>query len=85
MKTKTNAIVRLKFSSEKQVNAVLNALKPEADAPLTRRSKVNLKRQDLFVILNFEAEDVVALRAALNSYLRWIDSTVNVLHSMENV
>lgn len=85
MKVKTNAIVRLRLSSEKELNAILDALKPEADAPITRRSKVNLTRQGLFVILNFEAEDVVALRAALNSYLRWIDSTINVVHSIEHI
>lgn len=82
---KTNAIVRLRFQSEKQLNAVLNALKPEAEAPLTRRSKVNLTRQGLLVIMDFESEDVIALRAAMNSYLRWIDSTVNVVRAIEHV
>ena len=85
MKTKAKAIVRLKFSSEKQLTAVFSALKPESEDPIKRRSKVSITRQDLSAILNFEAEDVIALRAALNSYLRWIDSTINVVHSIEHV
>lgn len=79
MRTKTQAVVRLKFSSEKQLDAVLAALKPEAESPINRRYKISLIKQNLFLVLNVNAEDTVALRAALNSYLRWIDSMVNVI------
>jgi len=35
------------------------------------------------VVLTVEAEDTVALRAAVNAYLRWIASTVNVIDIVE--
>jgi len=52
---------------------VLKALKPEVEVhPSTRRSKVNVNSKQNSLILSFEAEDTPALRASINSYLRWI-------------
>ena len=69
---KAQAIIRLNFSSEKQLKVVLGALKPETDTSSTSRSKVNLKTEDQTLILDFRATDTSALRAAMNSYLRLI-------------
>ena len=81
---KANATVRLKFSSEKQLNAVVHALTPEVSKPLAGRAKVALERQDTFLILQVEARDTVALRSTLNAYLRWVGSVVNVVEVLEN-
>ncbi len=75
--------VRLRFSSEKHVFSILDALTPEADAPVTRRAKVKLQKQSLFLVLTVVADDTVALRATLNAYLRWINSAVNVMQIVE--
>jgi len=37
----------------------------------------------MHAVLKVEARDTVALRAALNAYLRWINSMVNVLEVLE--
>jgi tRNA threonylcarbamoyladenosine modification (KEOPS) complex Pcc1 subunit len=42
-----------------------------------------LEKDDNFLVLKVEARDTVALRAALNAYLRWINSTLNVLEVLE--
>jgi tRNA threonylcarbamoyladenosine modification (KEOPS) complex Pcc1 subunit len=69
---KAKATIRLRFPSEKQLETVLDALAPEANAPMNRRSKA------------VEARDTVALRASLNAYLRWIGSTAKILEVLEN-
>ncbi len=71
--------MRLKFCSEKQLTAVLDALTPEASTPLTRRVNVKLEKDGLSLLLAVEADDTVALRSTLNAYLRWINSTINVI------
>lgn len=73
------ANVCLKFTSEKQLTTLLSALKPEADAPPTRRANIKLEKDGLALLLTVEAKDTVALRATLNAYLRWINSTINVI------
>ena len=77
------AIVRLKFPSEKRLETVFKALKPEVDKPATMRSRAKLEKDDNFLVLKVEARDTVALRAALNAYLRWINSTLNVLEVLK--
>ncbi len=74
------AKIRLKFTNQKQINAVLEALTPEANSPLSHRGNVRLQEDGLFLVLLFEAEDTVALRAILNAYLHWINSIINVIH-----
>jgi tRNA threonylcarbamoyladenosine modification (KEOPS) complex Pcc1 subunit len=80
---KATAVVRLKFPSEKRLGIVFKALEPEVDKPVTMRSRAKLEKEDNFLVLKVEAGDTVALRAALNAYLRWINSMMNVLEVLE--
>jgi tRNA threonylcarbamoyladenosine modification (KEOPS) complex Pcc1 subunit len=79
MAISAKATVRLKFSSDKQLTTLLNALTPEANAPATRRAKIKLEKDGLFLVVAVEAEDTIALRSTLNAYLRWIGSIANVM------
>ena len=72
------AVIRLKFSSEKQLNVVLGALKPETETSSTSRSTVDMRTEDQTLILDFRATDTSALRAAMNSYLRLIGVAMNL-------
>jgi len=76
---KAKAVARLKFPSEKQLDIVFKALEPEVKKPTTMRSRTRLKKDGALLVLNVEARDTVALRAALNAYLRWINSILSVL------
>jgi tRNA threonylcarbamoyladenosine modification (KEOPS) complex Pcc1 subunit len=78
------AVVRLKFSSDKQLKTLLDALKPETKTLSTRRANVKLDIDGHFLLLTIDAEDTVALRSTLNAYLRWINSTINVIATVEH-
>jgi len=82
---KAQAVIRLNFSSEKQLKVVLEALKPETRTPSTRRSKVQIMSEGNSLTLSFEATDTSALRAAINSYLRWIHLTKAILESVNEL
>jgi tRNA threonylcarbamoyladenosine modification (KEOPS) complex Pcc1 subunit len=75
---KAQAVIRLKFSSEKQLKVILKALKPETETSATPRSKVHLKAEDQSLILEFRARDTSALRAAMNSYLRLVGVAMSI-------
>ncbi|MCW3995354.1 MAG: KEOPS complex subunit Pcc1 [Candidatus Bathyarchaeota archaeon] len=85
MSTSAKAAVRLKFDSEKQLTTLIAALTPEAKTPATRRANVKLDVEGCYLFLSVEAEDTVALRATLNAYLRWINSTINVIDALREV
>jgi tRNA threonylcarbamoyladenosine modification (KEOPS) complex Pcc1 subunit len=72
------AVISLNFSSEKPLNVVLGALKPETETSSTSRSKVDMKTEGQTLILDFRATDTSALRAAMNSYLRLIGVAMNI-------
>jgi tRNA threonylcarbamoyladenosine modification (KEOPS) complex Pcc1 subunit len=84
MSTKAKATIHLKFANQKQLTTLLAALLPEAKAPPTHRSTVKLEKNDCELTLTVEAADTVALRAALNAYLRWINSTLNVIDVVDH-
>lgn len=80
---KARALIRLKFISSKHLRAVMDALSPEINKPAPGRSQTTVRNEDNFLIIEVEAEDIVALRSTLNSYLRWIDSLNNVFSVLD--
>ncbi len=81
---KAKATIRMRLSSEKQLNTLIDALAPEAEKPVGTRANAVLERENDFLVLKVDAKDSVALRAALNAYLRWIGSAVKVLEVIEH-
>jgi KEOPS complex subunit Pcc1 len=85
MATRATATILLDFSSKKKLTTLFSALNPEANAPITRRARVKLEQNKLSLVLTVDAKDTVALRATLNTYLRWINSTLNIIDVVENM
>jgi len=75
--------MRIKLPSRKHLETVLSSLKPESKSPTTSRSSASLEKEGLFLVLKVDAKDTVALRAASNAYLRWINSALNVLEVLK--
>lgn len=69
---KRNATIQIELPTEKLAQLLLTALQPEAKKSATSRSRVFVESRDKILILQIEAKDTSALRATLNSYLRWI-------------
>ena len=81
---KTKATVNLNFPSEERLKIVLDALSPETRIS-SKRSKVQAEGEGNRLTLVFEATDTSALRAAINSYLRWIVVIDEACSAMEAV
>jgi tRNA threonylcarbamoyladenosine modification (KEOPS) complex Pcc1 subunit len=64
---------------ERSLRVVLQALGPEVRVRVTPRSRVSLAERDGAILLVVRAKDTVALRASVNSYLRWIGAVLRVL------
>ncbi len=82
MLLKANAEVVLPFQTERQLLALMNALKPEVEKQVGNRSVVGLSSNCLSLVLSVKAEDTIALRAALNAYLRWVNSVSTMLSAL---
>jgi len=63
--------------NEKTSDIVAKSLLPESKRNLPR-TKVEIKNKKNKLILSITADDVSALRAGINSYLRWIKTAVDM-------
>ena len=68
----TLAKVDIEFQSEKVARIIYKALLPEVNSLPSGRVKVNLSTNKNILSIETSALDTTALRAAVNSYLRWI-------------
>lgn len=59
------------------------SLLPEVKQPTSERSKVKVNVKEGRLVISVEASDVVALRAAINSYLRWVVAILDAIDSVE--
>lgn len=60
----------------KIADVVAKSLLPEMERKIPR-TQVNLREDEHAICLEIQAEDVNALRAAVNSYLRWMKVSVD--------
>jgi len=65
------------FSSQHDAEVILHALSPEASQKIPK-SETELSVKGTTLTLRIGAEDLSSLRAACNSYLRWIQTTMSV-------
>jgi len=65
------------FDSEKEAKIIYETLKPEIKNNIPK-TKINSYIEKNRIFLEINAEDVSSLRAACNSYLRWIDTALKV-------
>jgi tRNA threonylcarbamoyladenosine modification (KEOPS) complex Pcc1 subunit len=75
------ATVRIK-TPEGMPEIINESLAPEVERPTSERSKVNVSIDDGMVTISIEASDVAALRAAINSYLRWVGAILDVVETV---
>ena len=80
---RASATVKLTFKSAREAVAVQLALKPEEALPASSRCKANIQRGKNVLCLRVDAEDTAALRAALNSFMRWAIVARDMIESRE--
>lgn len=67
-----NMQFQINFEDNKEAEIVFKALEPEIGTLPSLRSSAESKLEDKKLTINITAEDITSLRAAINSNLRWI-------------
>jgi len=60
------------------VDILIKALRPELESGISDRSKVLIEASELGLGIKVSADDVTALRAAVNSYLYWVQGLMDI-------
>lgn len=77
------AEVSINLGSKKRATTIHDALEPETQQSTGLRSEVRMRLVGENLVVTMKAKDVVALRATMNSYLRWIASSVDLTHVVD--
>ncbi|HUR67944.1 MAG TPA: KEOPS complex subunit Pcc1 [Candidatus Thermoplasmatota archaeon] len=54
--------------------ALMGALAPEADHSEVPKTRAAVRADDSALVVELRADDLAALRAAVNSYARWVEA-----------
>ncbi len=84
---KAYASLRIAFRSKKQMNSIVEALKPELLHPAGNKARAKIVTRGRSLKLSFEAKDSTTLRAIFSSYLRMLRAsltTCNTLTQLES-
>ena len=60
------------------VKVLSMSIQPEVDSSISERSKVILSHTGGSIRIKVIADDTAALRAAINSYLRWVQAIIDI-------
>ena len=83
---KAEAEIEIDFSIPRIGRIIVEAIRPELEESLSDRSNVKLTvESEGKIVLHITAIDTSALRATLNSYLRWISGIVKTLNVFEDL
>ncbi len=74
-----HAVVELEDTAVNKT--ALEALRPEADEGMNR---VSIEISTEPPLIRIDAQDIHALRASVNSYLRWLGVTTNITNAYSN-
>ncbi len=66
-----NSVIEIAFKDSKTAKVVMEALKVEGLPPKASRAEVDITHRKNILSLDINARDTAALRAAINSFLRW--------------
>lgn len=64
--------ITIPFLDHRTAESVFGAVLPEMGAVPSTRTRVDMERKRNEIVLLLDSEDVSSMRAAINSYLRWL-------------
>ena len=85
MRVRGKAEMCIPLPSKRKAQSVYVALCPETRVTFGPRSSVSIKLHGKSLFVTLLAEDTTALRAIINSYLRWIASCLDTVNAISKI
>jgi tRNA threonylcarbamoyladenosine modification (KEOPS) complex Pcc1 subunit len=80
-----HATIEIELESVDIAKNLFLALKPETKSVPSERAKTQLSLQGNLLVIDIEAEDLTALRAALNSFLAWLSGCRKAIKALNGL
>ncbi|MCD7781932.1 MAG: hypothetical protein LUG89_04500 [Methanosphaera sp.] len=72
-------IFEVELDDSKDAQIIYNSLKPEVEFSHNDRSTSSINVIDNRIVITIYSKDTVSLRASINSYIRWINLSMEIL------
>ena len=72
--------LEIEFDNPREAEIILGSIKPEINGSPSDRTSVNIDIHDNTLKIIINAKDTASIRASLNSYLRWIKLSKEVIN-----
>lgn len=76
---KGRSIIEIPLESKKIAELLLAALSPETKSGPSDRATTEVSIRDNVLVIEVEANDITALRAAMNSYIAWVSACLRTI------
>ena len=72
-------VFEIELNNSHSAEIVYNSIRPELSYARNERSTTEIELKDRNIIITIHSNDVVSLRASINSYVRWIKLSTEIL------
>ena len=72
-------IFTIELNDNREAEIVYNSIKPEITFARNERSTSEIELSENTILIKIFSNDVVSLRASINSYVRWINLSTEIL------
>lgn len=80
---KGNSILEIPLESEELAKILYSALLPETESIPSERATTSISVKGSSLVVEIVANDLTAMRAALNSYVAWISACMRTVDSID--
>ncbi|TFG96611.1 hypothetical protein E4H12_10680 [Candidatus Thorarchaeota archaeon] len=80
---KGNSVLEIPLDSEKIANIIYSALLPETESIPSDRATTSVSVKGSSLVVEIVANDLTAMRAAINSYIAWISACLRTIDSID--
>ena len=80
---KGNSIIEIPLESERIAKILYSALLPETESIPSERATTTISVKGSSLFVEIVANDLTAMRAALNSYIAWISACMKTIESID--
>ena len=80
---KGNSIIEIPLESEHIAKILYSALLPETESIPSERATTTISVKGSSLFVEIVANDLTAMRAALNSYIAWISACMKTIESID--
>ena len=80
---KGNSILEIPLESEELAKILYSALLPETESIPSERATTSVSVKGSSLVVEIDANDLTAMRAALNSYVAWISASMRTIDSID--